>query len=309
MKGVVIKTTGSQYFIRTEDDNLIEAKLKGKFRIKDLKSTNPIVIGDRVVLSDDSGTWMIDDLLDRKNCIVRRSVNLSKQKHIIASNIDQAILMITLENPVTTTAFIDRFLVSANAYKVEVLLMFNKIDIYNESILKEQKKLAKIYKEIGYNIIGTSVLYDDLSEIKIAMKNKINMISGHSGVGKSTLINRLQPNLNIRTQEVSLAHKQGQHTTTFSQLYELDFGASIIDTPGIKGFGLVDIELKDICNYFPEFLLLKSSCKYYNCIHKNEPDCAIKSAVISGDISKIRYENYIAMLDESDTSFRKNEYL
>ena len=251
MKGVVIKTTGSQYFIRTEDDNLIEAKLKGKFRIKDLKSTNPIVVGDRVGLSDDSGTWMIDDLLDRKNCIVRRSVNLSKQKHIIASNIDQAILMITLENPVTTTAFIDRFLVSANAYKVEVLLMFNKIDIYNESILKEQKKLAKIYKEIGYNIIGTSVLYDDLSEIKIAMKNKINMISGHSGVGKSTLINRLQPNLNIRTQEVSLAHKQGQHTTTFSQLYELDFGASIIDTPGIKGFGLVDIELKDICNYFP----------------------------------------------------------
>ena len=307
MKGVVIKTTGSQYFIRTEDNNLIEAGLKGKFRIKDVKSTNPVVVGDMVRLSYDSEIWMIDKLLDRKNCIVRRSVNLSKKQHIIASNIDQAILMITLENPVTTTAFIDRFLVSANAYGVEVVLLLNKTDLLDEIMEKKKDYLKEIYEKIGYKFFAVSILKDDLSEIRSLMKDKVNMISGHSGVGKSTLINKLQPNLNINTQQISKTHKQGQHTTTFSELYDLDFGGSIIDTPGIKGFGLVELLPNEIGNYFPEFFIIKEKCKYYNCIHKNEPDCAVKASLENGHIADSRYKNYLGMLAEEDY-FRTNNY-
>lgn len=308
MKGIVIKTTGKRYTVKMYSGKIVNCRLKGKFRIAGIKSTNPIVVGDKVELEYESELWMIRKLFERKNYIVRKSVNLSKKTHVIAANIDQAILMITLDSPVTTTSFIDRFLVSANAYGVDVLLLFNKTDILSSRIRQEQEDLQKVYESIGYICFSTSVIYDDLSEIKKLMKKKVNMISGHSGVGKSTLINILQPNLEINTKEVSDTHKQGQHTTTFSELYELDFGASIIDTPGIRGFGLVELDLAKIGNYFPEFFNLKSSCRYHNCIHKEEPDCAVKLSLENGEIAESRYLNYLNMLIEDRDIFRKKDY-
>ena len=308
MNGVVIKSTGKRYTVKTVDGEIVQCRLKGKFRIQGIKSTNPIVVGDKVELEQESELWMIIKLHERKNNILRKSVNLSKQTHIIAANIDQAILMITLDSPVTTTGFIDRFLVSANAYGVEVILLLNKIDLLDDTMQKNKNNLQEVYEKIGYKFFSFSVLNDDLSVIKMLMKDKVNMISGHSGVGKSTLINKLQPNLNIDTKQVSDTHKQGQHTTTFSELHDLDFGASIIDTPGIRGFGLVELTPNEIGNYFPEFFAIKQKCKYHNCIHKNEPDCAVKTALGNGEIAESRYKNYLNMLLEEEDNFRTNDY-
>tara|TARA_B110000240_G_scaffold32926_1_gene35645 strand:- start:1821 stop:2747 length:927 start_codon:yes stop_codon:yes gene_type:complete len=308
MIGVVIKTTGKRYNVKTDSGEVVQCRLKGKFRIQGIKSTNPIVVGDKVEVIKESELWMIIKLYDRKNHILRKSVNLSKQTHIIAANIDQALLMITLNSPVTTTGFIDRFLVAANAYGTEVILLFNKVDLLSDELKIQHDKIKKVYENIGYTCFATSVINDDLSEIKEVMKGKLNMISGHSGVGKSTLVNYLQPDLHINTKEVSDTHMQGQHTTTFSELHELDFGASIIDTPGIRGFGLVELEAAEIANYFPEFFALKLKCKYHNCIHKNEPQCAVKSALENGDIAASRYKNYLNMLVEEEENFRTNDY-
>jgi len=305
---VVLKKTGKRYTVKTEVGDIVQSRLKGKFRIAGIKSTNPIVVGDKVEVVQESELWMIVKLHDRKNHILRKSVNLSKQTHIIAANIDQAILMITLDSPVTTTGFIDRFLVAANAYGVEVLLLFNKVDLLNDELKFQQAKFKNVYEKIGYTCFSTSVINDDLSKIKELMKGKVNMISGHSGVGKSTLINKLQPDLDINTKEVSETHQQGQHTTTFSELHELDFGASIIDTPGIRGFGLVELEVAELGSYFPEFFKLKSQCKFHNCIHKNEPHCAVKSALENGEIAEARYKNYLNMLVEKEEHFRTNNY-
>jgi ribosome biogenesis GTPase len=307
MNALVLKTTGNNYTVRTVDGIVLECRLKGIFRKKDIKSTNPIVVGDNVRISKESDSWMIFELLERKNFIVRKSVNLSKQKHILAANIDQVILMITLDSPVTTTVFIDRFLVAANASNIEAVLLFNKVDVYDSILLKNKEKLEDIYQSAGYKTISISVLNDDLVLIQNIMKDKLNLISGHSGVGKSTLINRLQPDLNLNTTVVSESHNQGQHTTTFSQLYDLDFGGSIIDTPGIKGFGLVDVVVNDVANLFPEFVAVRNSCKYYNCIHKNEPECAVKLAVEDGSISKSRYTNYLNMIDEDQENIYRQE--
>ncbi|MBE51276.1 MAG: ribosome small subunit-dependent GTPase A [Flavobacteriales bacterium] len=308
MKCLVIKSTGSWHTVKAEGGQIYECKLRGNFRTRGIKSTNPVVVGDRVSVVDSKGTYVIDNVYERTNCIVRRSVNLSKKTHVIASNIDQAILIITMNQPVTTTAFIDRFLVSANAFGVNVVLLFNKIDLYDLNLLKTHKEYIDMYEKIGYKCISTSVLNNELDEIKSVMKNKINIISGHSGVGKSTLINMIQPDLSISTQDISLSHNQGQHTTTFSQLYDMDFGASIIDTPGIKGFGLVEIEKNDICNFFPEFLNLRSKCKFNNCFHNNEPNCEIKEAVLRNEISESRYKNYLSMYNEDDNEYRINNY-
>ena len=308
MNGVVIKSTGSWYFVKLENNDLLECRLKGKFRTKGIKSTNPVVVGDKVKVEQSDDSYMIVKLYERKNSIVRKSVNLSKQTHIIASNIDQAILMITLIDPVTTTTFIDRFLISANAFGVEVILLFNKTDLYKNEQKLQQEVLQNIYKNIGYTSVSVSALKDDLSEVKDIMKGKINLIAGHSGVGKSTLINKLQPNLNINTKEVSESYNQGQHTTTFSELHELDFGASIIDTPGIRGFGLVEIKKNEIGNYFPEFFKLKGECKFHNCIHLNEPNCAVKEAFVKDEISESRYFSYLSMLEEEDENYRINDY-
>lgn len=308
MKATVIKSTGSWYQVKSECGKILECRLKGKFRTEGIKSTNPVVVGDRVKVEESDNTFMIIELYDRKNAIIRKSVNLSKQTHIIASNIDQAILMITINNPITTTNFIDRFLISANAFGVDVILLFNKTDLFSEKDKKIHSELKFVYSNIGYKCISISATKDDLSRVKEIMKGKINLISGHSGVGKSTLINYLQPGLNINTKEVSDSYNQGQHTTTFSELYELDFGASIVDTPGIRGFGLVEIEKNEITNYFPEFFKLKGECKFHNCIHKNEPNCKVKQAVLQNKIAESRYFSYLSMLEEEEEKYRTTGY-
>ena len=308
MKGKVVKSTGKHYTIKTSDGKLIKCFLKGNFRIKDIRSTNPVVVGDNVVLKKESDRWVIVELDERKNYIIRKSVKLSKQIHVIAANIDQAILIITLKSPITSTGFIDRFLVAAKAYGVEVILCFNKLDLLDDELQVKQKSLQKMYENIGYSCISTSLIKDDISAIKSFMQGKVNIISGHSGVGKSTLINKLQSDLNLNTVEISKVHQQGQHTTTFSELYDLDFGASVIDTPGIKGFGLVEFSVNEIGNYFPEFISLKQDCKFYNCIHKDEPDCAIKFAVENNVVDKNRYKNYLSMIVSESNNFRTNKY-
>ena len=308
MEGIVIKTTGKYYTVRKDDLEIVKCRLKGKFRITGFRSTNPIVVGDRVKIERNSEYWMIVQLKKRKNQIVRKSVKLSKQEHIIAANIDQVILMITLDSPVTSTSFIDRFLVAANSYNINVIMLFNKSDLLLGELQIKQDYLKDVYERIGYKCFSLSVINDDLSNIKELMKGKVNMISGHSGVGKSTFINKLQDNLEIKTNEISFNHKQGQHTTTFSEMYNLDFGAYIIDTPGIKGFGLVAIDINKIGNFFPEFVSLKSACKFHNCMHKEEPLCAVKIGLEKGNIAESRYKNYITMLSEKPNDFRLNDY-
>ena len=305
MKALVIKSTGSWYDVEAENGNLYKCRIKGKFRTKQIKSTNPVVVGDYVEIVSEDENWMINKLYERKNKIVRRSVNLSKQTHIIAANIDQAILMITLKSPETFTAFIDRFLVSAQAFGVEVILLFNKVDIYDKSTLLELENLKNIYTQIGYKCISISVIIDELKELQDIIKAKKTLISGHSGVGKSTLINKLL-GTDIPTNEISLTHEQGQHTTTFSHLYKLNNGGAIIDTPGIKGFGLIDIETKDICDLFPEFFRLKSNCKFNNCVHINEPNCKVLEALANEKISNHRYQNYLNMLENEESIYRSS---
>ena len=308
MNGVVIKTTGKRYTVKTDEGEVVQSRLKGRFRIQGIKSTNPIVVGDKVEVEQESELWMIVKLHERKNYILRKSVNLSKQTHIIAANIDQAILMVTIQSPITTTGFIDRFLAAAQSYGIDVIIIFNKLDIYDKQMMQKQKQMRKIYEQIGYECIAISVLHDDLGKVITAVKDKTNVISGHSGVGKSTLINKLHPKLNLATKEISDSHKQGKHTTTFSHLHDLPFGGAIIDTPGIRGFGLADIKKQELGDYFREFLLRKKKCKFHNCIHLNEPDCAIKSALANGEIAESRYNNYINMLGEEEESFRTNNY-
>lgn len=308
MQGVIIKSTGSWYIVKTEDGELLNCRIRGKFRMQDIKSTNPIVVGDKVLLSQEEDSFLIDELYDRKNIIVRKSVNLSKQTHILASNIDQAILVVTMQSPQTSTGFIDRFLVSAQAYGVDVVILFNKTDLYDKATLALLKERRSIYEKIGYRCLSKSTLNDDLSDIKELMKAKVNVISGHSGVGKSTLLNSIQPNLNITTQEISEQHQQGQHTTTFSEMHDLDFGASIIDTPGVRGFGLIEMDKYELGDYFVEFFKLKSDCKFNNCLHINEPKCAVKLALENGEIAPSRYKNYLNMLEQDEESFRINRY-
>lgn len=306
-KGLVFRSTGSWYIV--ESDGIFYAcRIKGKLRLKGIKSTNPIAVGDWVFFevdqnaSEPEGT--IVEIEERHNYIVRKSVNLSKQTHIIASNIDQVFLLITLYNPPTFPAFIDRFLVTAEAYQIPTILAFNKLDTCTPEQKEEIDTMADIYENIGYTTLKISATErDNISTIESMMQNKVSMFSGHSGVGKSTLINAIAPDLNLKTAAISDQYQQGTHTTTFAQMFALPKGMKLIDTPGIKGFGVVDIQADEVGNYFPEFAPLKPLCKFNNCLHQNEPQCAVIAAYQEGVIAETRYLNYLQML-ENDNTYR-----
>lgn len=308
--GVVIKSTGSWYVVRLKDKSLLNCRIKGKFRIKGIKSTNPVCVGDIVdIETSDSNDNLITNIHKRKNYIIRKSVNLSKQTHIIAANIDQVFLIITLEHPPTLTAFIDRFLATAEAYHIPAVLLFNKSDLKEELTSDKRESIIETYINIGYKCLEISVKNKlNISSLIKLMTGKVSMFSGHSGVGKSSLINLLDSDLQLATKKISSQHKQGLHTTTFAEMFELPFGGSIIDTPGIKGFGVVDMNPQEVDGYFPEFFKLKSKCKFNNCLHVNEPDCAIKEAVKSGLINQWRYENYLQIISGDEGVYRPDIY-
>lgn len=316
MKGLVYKSTGHWYDVKAENQNVYKCKLKGKMRLKGLKSTNPIAVGDVVEFElfdeGEETLGIIKDFEDRRNYIVRKSVNLSKQIHILAANIDIAFLVITHNNPVTSTTFIDRFLVTARAYNVETVLLFNKLDAYEIEELAEMKYLAEVYRDIGYNCIGISAVNgQNLDQVKALMKGNICVFSGHSGVGKSSIINALDNNIQIKTQEISEQHQQGLHTTTFAEMHDTNFDAKIIDTPGIRGFGMIEMTKEELGDYFVEFFELKHECKFNNCLHLNEPNCAVKEAVENDDIEYSRYKSYLQILDEieeNQSPYRQDNY-
>lgn len=300
MKGIVTKSTGSWYHLRTEDGTTYQARIRGKFRIANIKHTNPIAVGDEVDFEiDKDDIAVITNIHDRKNYIIRKSVNLSKKTHIIASNIDVAFLVVTMANPKTSFGFIDRFLITAEAYHIPVVLLFNKIDAYTEEELDDLALYKHIYNSIGYESIDISAETGlNLDLVKERMKGNTSLVSGHSGVGKSTLINALHPELNLKTHQVSDFNNKGQHTTTFAQMFEWPFGGFIIDTPGIKEFGLVHLDKSELQNYFPEIFEIRGECKFDNCIHVNEPKCAVRDAVEAMEIAPSRYENYLTFLQE-----------
>lgn len=309
MVGIAYKSTGSWYWVKSEAGVLHKCRIKGKFRIKGIKSTNPIAVGDEVNFEletiGDEEVGIITKIHERKNYIVRKSVNLSKQTHIIASNIDQVFLLVTINNPPTLTTFIDRFLVTAEAYSIKAVLIFNKIDTYEIEERAEILYLKDIYEAIGYECIEVSSTEGkNVEQVKELMKGKVSMFSGHSGVGKTTLVNAIEPGLNLKTKEISEQHKQGQHTTTFAEMFDLSFGAKIIDTPGIKGFGVVDMSKEELGDYFPEFFELKQHCKFHNCIHVNEPQCAVKDALEEETISWSRYKSYLQIMEGEEEHYR-----
>lgn len=304
-KGIVIKSTGSNYLVKKEGE-IIECKIRGRLRIKGIKSTNPVTVGDWVKLEETTDKiWAITGIEARKNYLIRKSVNLSKQTHILASNIDMASLIVTLKSPVTYRAFIDRFLVSVEAYNIPASLIFNKTDLYDENDLAEMQELMSIYEKIGYKCIDISVKTGrNIDRVKDLFKDKVNVVSGHSGAGKSSLINALDDSINLKVGEISDVHNQGKHTTTFSEMKDFKFGGSIIDTPGIKAFGLAEMEKVELSHYFPEIFKLSEECKYNNCTHTHEPGCVVKEAVEEGEVSESRYNNYVNLFNDDDEKYR-----
>ena len=316
MKGVVVKSTGSWYLVRELDrGKLYDCRIKGKFRVAGIKSTNPLAVGDFVSFEPeekDEGQGIIDGIEDRKNYIIRKSVNLSKRVHIIAANMDQALLVTTLAQPVTSTGFMDRFLSTAEAYNIPTIIVFNKCDLYDsEEIRSELDYRKSVYSAIGYQCLETSATEGEgLAELASLLKVKTTLLSGHSGVGKSTLINAIEPSLNLRTGAVSSSHNKGQHTTTFAEMHPLKMGGDIIDTPGIKGFGLVNMEDTDLSHFFPEIFTISKECKFHNCKHINEPQCAVKIALDEHKIAPTRYESYLNQLNDQDETihYRSTDY-
>jgi len=309
MKGIVLKSTGSNYLVRIADGTIFPCKLKGKLRLEGRKTTNPVTVGDMVGLEKSgSDEYLIAKIDKRKNYIIRKSVNLSKQTHILASNMDQAILVATLVEPRTSMGFIDRFLITAEAYRIPAIIIFNKSDLLSEQLLAIQHEIMAIYKNAGYETMAISSLREnDVAKVKKILRNKCTLISGHSGVGKSTLINALQPGLNIKTGEISATHLKGTHTTTFAEMHKLDFGGDIIDTPGIKELGLVEMKKEELGHYFPEIRALMNRCKFNNCLHYNEPACAVREAYDSDTISPERYESYISILNSDEMDWKEWE--
>ena len=300
MFGTVIKSTGSWYSVLMDDGKKANCRIKGKMRLQGIKNTNPVAVGDRVETEEDT----IIKILPRRNYIIRKSINLSKQTHIIAANIDQAFLIVTLALPRTSTGFIDRFLLTAEAYRIPVNIVFNKTDIYPKEGLDEITLLENIYTKLNYHCYRTSALENKgMEDLKKIMQGKINLLSGHSGVGKSTLINCLEPKLNLRTGILSAAHDKGKHTTTFAEMFELSDGGFIVDTPGIKEFGLVDMKREELSHYFPEMRALMNKCKFNSCLHLNEPGCAVIEAVEKKGIAESRYYNYLNILSGDELKF------
>lgn len=314
MQGTVIKSTGSWYRVKTEAGKIYECRIKGKLRLKGIKSTNPVAVGDVVdfgLEEDEEQTGVIRKIHDRENYIIRKSVNLSKQTQIIAANLDQAMLIVTLKYPETYPRFIDRFLVTAEAYDIPAVLVFNKVDLYDEAAMADLEFYTIAYLEAGYTVLHTSAEENlGLEDFKEQLRGKTTLLSGHSGVGKSTLVNRVEPGLQLKTGKISKTHQSGLHTTTFAEMHALSFGGNIIDTPGIRGFGLVDMEKEEIGDYFPEIFELSQDCKFNNCLHIREPGCAVKAALERDEIPITRYESYrdfVLGLDEDDT-YRTDDY-
>ncbi len=310
MKGIVIKNTGSWYTVLNEEGEQVECKIKGNFRLRGIRSTNPVAVGDHVqIIRNQEGTAFINEIDDRRNYIIRKSSNLSKQSHIIAANVDQAFLIVTVNYPETSTTFIDRFLASAEAYRVPVCLIFNKTDLLSDDERHIQQMMAQLYDSIGYTCVEVSAKTGEgIDNIRQLLKDKISVFSGNSGVGKSTLLNRLIPGVKLKTAAISEAHNTGMHTTTFSEMLRLPQGGWAIDTPGIKGFGTFDMEPEEICGYFREIFRFSKDCRFSNCTHTHEPGCAVLKALDEHYIAASRYKSYVSMLDDKDESKYRDPY-
>lgn len=311
MEGLVIRNTGSSYHVLTENGETIDCKVKGNFRLKGIRSTNPVAVGDHVVISKPATGEVayITEIKDRKNYIIRRASNLSKQSHIIGANLDQTVLVVTVNHPVTSTVFIDRFLATAEAYRVPAILVINKTDLYDEDETRYMNGLMTLYETIGYKCLSLStVTREGVDKLEALLEGKITLFSGHSGVGKSSLINTLIPDINVKTAQISEYHNKGMHTTTFSEMFRLPAGGYIIDTPGIKGFGTIEMEDKNIGHYFPEIFRFSKDCRYGNCTHRHEPGCAVKEAVENHYISESRYNSYLSIFDDKNEGKYRSGY-
>jgi ribosome biogenesis GTPase len=310
MQGVVIKSTGSWYLVRSEADGVIyNCRLKGKLRLDGRKTTNPVAVGDIVDFEpEENQEASISNIHPRKNYIIRKSINLSKQAQILASNLDQAVLIATIVAPRTSLGFIDRFLITAEAYRIPAKIIFNKTDLLDEALLEIQKETMALYQKIGYECFSvSSYKEEEVKKLKSLFKDKRTLITGHSGVGKSTFINALEPGLDLKTGEISSTHLKGMHTTTFAELHPLSFGGDIIDTPGIKELGLVEMKKEEVGHYFPEIRDRMNDCKFNNCLHENEPKCAVRDAVENGEISPERYESYLRILNGEEMDWKEWE--
>ena len=310
MTGTIIKNTGSWYVVRTDDGRLFSCKVKGNFRLRGIRSTNPVAVGDRVEFVDNGdGTGLIAEVCNRRNYIIRKASNLSKQSHILAANVDQVLLLVTIAHPETSTTFVDRFLATAEAYRVPVVLVFNKTDLYDAAELHRMEQLMGLYQSLDYPCIVCSAFRGEgIEELRDLLKDKTTLLSGNSGVGKSTLLNALIPGLEARTEEISLSHDTGQHTTTYSELFDLPTGGSLIDTPGIKGFGTFDIERTELGHYFREIFQIGQGCRFQDCTHTHEPGCAVLQALEEGRIAPSRYNSYLGMLDDKDEDRYRKAY-
>jgi ribosome biogenesis GTPase len=305
--GIVIKSTGSRYRVMRDDGEVVECTIKGKFRVKGMRTTNPVAVGDRVLFSIAEGgsTGVIAELLDRTNYIIRKASNLSRESQIIAANVDQVFLMVTIQMPETPPEFIDRFLVSTEAYRIKTSMIFNKKDLYDWEELERLDYLVKMYSDIGYKCYTISLVDGtSIEELVTALKDKISLVAGNSGVGKTTLLNLLNPELKLRTEEISDYHRQGKHITTFPEMHPMPFGGFVIDTPGIRGFGVIDMDRNEIYHFFPEIFAKSKECRFYNCLHLEEPGCAVREAVENGHINYLRYRSYLNILEDENRKYR-----
>lgn len=306
-RGIIVKSTGKVYKVMTDDGEITDCVITGRFRMKDIKTTNPLAVGDNVSFRKDeaSSSGIITAVEERKNYIIRRSSNLSWEAQIIAANIDHAVIMVSLTQPSTPIEFIDRFLVTAEAYRVPAAIFFNKIDIYGDKERESLSQLRSLYEGIGYQTVALSVKNGfNIEKVYNLFKDSVSLLAGNSGVGKTSLLNLLSPGLKLKTGEISSYHKQGRHTTTYPEMHMMPFGGAIIDTPGIRGFGMVDLERNEIYHFFPEIFRLSTDCKYYNCLHYNEPGCAVLKALEEGEVAWTRYRSYLSILEDNSSKYR-----